>query len=70
MYGIKSRRDRWSISLCNCSQDTVHFHYGNAVLHIALEDLDELSLAMKTIAERISRSASLNRSWRNGSSLQ
>ncbi|MGZ8427381.1 MAG: hypothetical protein ACXWYD_20755 [Candidatus Binatia bacterium] len=51
MYGIKSFNGRWSVSLCNCSQDTAHFHYGNVVLHIARENLRELGLAMQSIAE-------------------
>jgi hypothetical protein len=51
MYGIKSPEGRWSVSLCNCSHDTAHFHYGNVVLHIALDDLRELGLAMQSVAE-------------------
>ena len=42
MHGIKSTEGRWSVSLCNCSEDTAHFHYGNVVLHIALDDLRDL----------------------------
>ena len=53
MYEIKSRQRRWSVSLCNCSQDTAHVHYGNVVLHISLEDLRELGLAMQSVAEGI-----------------
>jgi hypothetical protein len=48
MYGIKSSHDRWSVSLCNCSQDTAHFHYGSVV---ARDDLLELGLAMQSVAE-------------------
>jgi hypothetical protein len=51
MYGIKSPQGRWSVSLCNCSQDTAHFHYGSVVLHIARDDLRELGLAMQSVAE-------------------
>ena len=51
MYGIKSSHGRWSLSLCNCSQDTAHFHYGNVVLHIARDDLRELGLAMQSVAD-------------------
>ena len=51
MYGIKSRGGGWSVSLCNCSQDTAHFHYGNVVLHISRDDLLELGLAMQSVAE-------------------
>lgn len=53
MYGIKSRGGRWSVSLCNCSQDTAHVHYGNVVLHILRDDLRELGLAMQNVAEGI-----------------
>ena len=53
MHGIKSREGRWSVSLCNCSQDTAHFHYGNVVLHISLDDLRELGLAMQSIADGV-----------------
>ena len=52
MDGTEPHGQRWSISLCSCSQDTIHFHYGNAILHIALEDLRELGAAMQKIAER------------------
>lgn len=51
MYGIKSSQGRWSVSLCNCSQDTAHFHYGNVVLHISRDDLRELGLAMQSVAD-------------------
>ena len=53
MYGIKSRQGRWSVSLCNCSDDTAHFHYGNVILHISLEDLRDLGLAMQQVAEGV-----------------
>lgn len=51
MYGIKSPEGRWSISLCSCSQDTAHLHYGNVVLHIARDDLRDLGIAMQSVAE-------------------
>ena len=51
MYGIKSRQGRWSLSRCACSHDTAHFHYGNVVLHISLDDLRELGIAMQSVAE-------------------
>ncbi|HEY1235050.1 MAG TPA: hypothetical protein VGH22_16855 [Candidatus Binatia bacterium] len=53
MYGIKSPQGRWSLSLCNCSQDTAHLHYGNVVLHISLDDLRELGIAMQSVAEDV-----------------
>jgi hypothetical protein len=55
MDGIKSREGRWSVSLCNCSQDTVHFHYGNCVLHISLDDLRALGLALQSVADSVER---------------
>jgi hypothetical protein len=51
MYRIKSREGRWSVSLCNCSQDTAHFQYGNVVLHISLDDLR--ALAMQSVADGV-----------------
>jgi hypothetical protein len=53
MYGIKSREGRWSVALCNCSEDTAHFHYGNVVLHISRGDLRELGLAMQRVADGV-----------------
>ena len=57
MHGIKSPEGRWSVSVCNCSEDTAHFHYGNLVLHIALDDLRDLGVAMQSVADRIERPA-------------
>lgn len=51
MYAIKSREGSWSVSGCNRSQDTAHVHYANVVVHIALDDLRELGLAMQSVAE-------------------
>jgi hypothetical protein len=53
MYVIKSAEGRWSVSLCDCSQDTAHFHYGNVVLHILRDDLRELGLAMQSVADDV-----------------
>ena len=55
MHGIKSPEGRWSVSLCNCSQDTAHFHYGNVVLHISRDDLRDLGIAMQSVAEGAER---------------
>ena len=55
MYGIKSREGRWSVSLCNCNQDTAHVYYGNVVLHVLRDDLRELGLALQSVAEGIER---------------
>lgn len=52
MTEIRSRQNRWSITLCTCSQDTVHLCYGNVVLHILQEDMRELGIAMQEIADR------------------
>jgi hypothetical protein len=60
MYGIKSRDGRWSVCLCNCSRDTVHFHYGDAVVHILLEDLGELGRAMQSVADGVEDSEENN----------
>ena len=57
MHGIKSAEGRWSVSLCDCSEDTAHFHYGNVVLHIALDDLRDLGIAMQSVADGIERPA-------------
>ena len=62
MYGIKSREGRWSVSLCSCSRDTAHFHYGNIVLHISRGDLRDLGLAMQSVAEDAEISESENHS--------
>ena len=51
MNGIKSHHGKWSVSLCSCSDDTAHFHYGNVVLHISRDDLRDLGLAMQRVAE-------------------
>lgn len=66
MYGIKSPQGRWSVSLCNCSQDTAHFHYGNVVLHIAIDDLRELGLAMQSLAENAEKNETQNYPLKKG----
>ena len=55
MYAIKSPQGRWSVSLCNCSRDTAHFHYGNVVLHISLDDLRELGIATQSVADNVAQ---------------
>jgi hypothetical protein len=60
MQGIKSHAGKWSVSLCSCSRDTAHFHYGNVVLHILLDDLRELGLAMQSVAENAASTESSN----------
>jgi len=60
MYGIKSREGRWSVFLCDCSQDTAHVHYGSVVLHISLDDLRELGLAMQSVADGVEQPETRN----------
>jgi hypothetical protein len=66
MYGIKSPAGRWSVSLCNCSHDTAHFHYGNVILHISRDDLRELGIAMQNVAESAERDATDNFDLKKG----
>ena len=61
MHGIKSPEGRWSVSLCSCSEDTAHFHYGNVILHISRDDLRDLGIAMQSVAEGVERGESHNR---------
>jgi hypothetical protein len=46
--------------LCSCSRDTAHFH-GNAILHISIDHLRELGIAMQSIAEDAASAPSRNR---------
>lgn len=55
MAQISSCQGRWSIGLCTCADDTVHFSYGNATLHILVADLGELATAMQKVAEDLKR---------------
>jgi hypothetical protein len=55
MHAIKSPEGRWSVSVCSCSADTAHFHYGNVILHIALDDLRDLGVAMQSVADGVER---------------
>jgi hypothetical protein len=57
VHGIKSPEGLWSVSLCDCSEDTAHFHCGNVVLHIALDDLRDLGVAMQSVADGVERPA-------------
>jgi hypothetical protein len=61
MQGIKSPEGRWLVSLCNCSEDTAHFHYGNVILHISRDDLRDLGIAMQNVAADAARMESHNR---------
>jgi hypothetical protein len=60
MHGIKSHEGRWSVCLCNCSPDTAHFHYGNVVLHILLDDLRDLGLATERVADAVDEAERLH----------
>lgn len=51
MDSINSPEGRWSISLCTGTQGTIHFAYGNATLHMLVEDLRDLGMAMQKMAE-------------------
>jgi len=51
MDEIKSRQGRWSVSLCDCSQDTAHVQYSNVVIHVLRDDLRERGLAMQYLAQ-------------------
>jgi hypothetical protein len=53
MKRINCLEGRWSIGLCACSDDTVHFQYGNATLHILVADIRDLGNALQRIAERL-----------------
>ena len=66
MQGIKSPAGRWSVSLCNCSEETAHFHYGNVVLHIALDHLRSLGVAMQSLADGTDRPAKDFTSFKKG----
>jgi hypothetical protein len=43
-------------SLCATAVEIpVHFHYGNCVLHISLDDLRALGLALQSVADSVER---------------
>jgi len=60
MHTINSSTGRWSVSVCSCSQDTIHLIYGNATVHIWVGDLRDLGMAMQTIAEGLEPKSSQN----------
>ena len=60
MQGIKSREGKWSVSLCVSSSDWADFRYGNAILHVSLNGLRDLGIAMQSVAEEVARSESHN----------
>lgn len=54
---INSCQGRWSIGLCTCTDDTIHFTYGNATLHILVADLRDLGMAMQKMAGELKPSS-------------
>ena len=55
MQTINSSEGRWSISLCTCTQGMIHFSYGNATLHIPVEDIRDLGMALQKMDEGLKR---------------
>ena len=54
MDGIKSREGRWSVSLCNCSQDTAHCSLRQCrSAYLRSTICATLALAMQSVAEGI-----------------
>jgi hypothetical protein len=53
MERINARDTRWSISLCACTKETIHFTYGNATLHILVEDIRNLGMALQQMDETL-----------------
>jgi hypothetical protein len=48
-----SRDGRWSISLCTCSKETIHFTYGNATMHVLIDDIGNLGMALKQLDDAL-----------------
>jgi hypothetical protein len=61
MQEIKSPQERWSLSLCSCSEETAYFDCGAVVLHISREDLRDFGIAMQSVARDAARKESHNR---------
>ena len=71
MDRVNCLHGRWSIGPCACSDDTVHFHYGNAMLHILVEDMRDLGDALHKLAERLdSRSSRVSSASARKSPIQ
>ncbi|MGH7767723.1 MAG: hypothetical protein ACREQP_09740 [Candidatus Binatia bacterium] len=60
MECINSHDGRWSISPCGCNRETIHFTYGNATLHILVEELRNLGIALQRMDEAIKSPGSGN----------
>jgi hypothetical protein len=44
---------RWAISLCRCAPGMIHMSYGNATLHISIEDIGDLAAALEKMNEAV-----------------
>ena len=53
MERVNSPEGKWAISLCTCTAGMIHFSYGNATLHIAIEDISDLRPALKKMEEAL-----------------
>lgn len=53
MDPLNSSEGRWAVSLCKCTEGMIHFTYGNATLHVAVEDVAALSAALDRMAEAL-----------------
>lgn len=49
---LKASGGRWSVALCG-SGNAVHLTYGNATLHVLMEDVGELAGALARIDETL-----------------
>lgn len=50
MDPLNSSEGRWAVSLCKCTEGMIHFTYGNATLHVAVEDVAALGTALERLA--------------------
>ena len=69
MEQINSREGRWSIGVCTCAQGMIHFSYGNATLHISVEDIRDLGMGMHRMAEGLGPQSCQNGSDSNKKEL-
>jgi hypothetical protein len=49
---LKASDGRWSVALCG-SGNTVHLTYGNATLHVLMEDIGDLTGALARVDEAL-----------------
>lgn len=64
METINSRDGRWSISLCTCTENTIHFTFGKATLHISVEDIRDLGMALQQMDDALKSRNSRNEEWK------